>query len=415
MSVVELLPESGAQSDRSALPIFWSTTPGAASEYAIIDADPFLSQLGNVPTSAVDLARLAVGAYLTDRMLPRSAVRWSRDIELVVHMLSPDEFSSTVELCQILLHWVSGDNWKIVPVADHTKRPEGSERQAASAVSLLSGGLDSLCGALLAPGGTIFLGQRDSKAVAHAQGLLRTDLDIVRPPFEYSQLRVQAIGPRELSSRSRSVMFMALGTALAAGCGASTLFVPENGFTSLNPPLAANRGGPRTTRSTHPTTFVYANAINQRLGLPARLANPYQWMTKGDLVRATAAVSGADRLEEVIPHTFSCARANGHFFQGGSAFLNCGVCIACMTRRGSVRTAGLDDRTEYLVDRLKGKSRTQFLSERGGDLAVVRALSGWQPDKATLASMGPFPDDFEFDRALELLARGIEELVNGLP
>jgi hypothetical protein len=132
-------------------------------------------------------------------------------------------------------------------------------------------------------------------------------------------------------------------------------------------------------------------------------------------VKAAAARVGSHELEEIVPHTFSCARANGHFFHGGSAYLNCGICVACMTRRGSVRGAGLADRSEYLVDRLGGDSRTRFLSVRGGDLAVVRSLRGWRPDERTLAAMGPFPEDFEFDRALELLARGIEELVNGLP
>lgn len=415
MSVIELLPETGVRTRNDALAVRWPFAAGTATDQAIIDIDPYLSQLGNIPAPAVDLARMAIGAYLSDRMIGRSSVRWSRDLELIVHMLAPDEFRPAIELCQALLHWVSGDNWKIVPVPDQTERSPASGGQPAMAVSLLSGGLDSLCGALLAPPDTVFVGQRDSKAVAHAQHLLRSDLGQIRPPLVYHQLRVQAVGPAELTSRSRSVMFMALGTALAGGRGATTLFVPENGFTSLNPPLAANRGGPRTTRSTHPTTFAYANAINEQLGLAVRLENPYLWMTKSELIAAAAAGAGSEALETIIPHTFSCARANGHFFQGGSAYLNCGICVACMTRRGSVRGAGLEDRSEYLVDRLEGTSRAQFLAERGGDLTVVRALRGWRPGEATLAAMGPFPDDFNFERAMELLARGVEELVDGLP
>jgi 7-cyano-7-deazaguanine synthase in queuosine biosynthesis len=415
MNVIELLPENGVPSRRDALQIYWSRTPGVASNHAIIDADPYLSQLGDIPSTAVDFARMAIGAYLSDRMVGRSSVRWARDFELIVHMLAPEEFRPAIELCQILLRWVSGDNWKIIPVLDTTERTRPSGKRISTTVSLLSGGLDSLCGALLAPNGTMFIGQRDSNAIAHAQTLLRNDLRLIQPSLVYDRLRVKAIGPRELSSRSRSVMFMALGTALAAGCDATTLIVPENGFTSLNPPLATNRGGPRTTRSTHPTTFAYANAINQSLGLPVQLVNPYQWMTKGELVRAAASAVGSGQLEGIIPHTFSCARGYGNFFSGGSANVNCGICVACMTRRGSVRAASLEDRSEYLVDRLTGDSRTKLLSTRGDDLAVVRSRSGWRPDAATLVSMGPFPDDFEFDRALEMLARGVEELVNGLP
>jgi hypothetical protein len=86
-----------------------------------------------------------------------------------------------------------------------------------------------------------------------------------------------------------------------------------------------------------------------------------------------------------------------------------------MTRRGSILAAELDDRSEYLVDRLQGSAREQFLAERGGDLPVVRALAGWRPGEATLAAMGPFPDGFDYKRAMTLIARGAKELVRGLP
>jgi len=94
--------------------------------------------------------------------------------------------------------------------------------------------------------------------------------------------------------------------------------------------------------------------VNRALGREVRLENSYEWLTKGELVQAAASAAGISQIEKVIPHTFSCARANGHFFRGGSAYLNCGICVACMTRRGSIRTAELDDSSEYLIDRLQG-------------------------------------------------------------
>lgn len=415
MSTVEILPQGAAPARPGGLLIEWPVHPGGASAPIIIDADPFFSQFGNVPAPGVDLARAAVGAYLADRLIPRSSVSWPRDMTLVVHMVDPGGFAPALDILQTLLFWASGDNWTIVPVADDTRRPEPAAVTTVPAVALLSGGLDSLCGALLADEGTVFVGQRDSRPVAHAQNLIRGDLSQARGSLVYEQLRVQARRGRELSSRSRSVMFAALGTALAVGRGAATLYVPENGFTSLNPPLAANRGGPHTTRSTHPTTFAYANAVNRALGLEVRLENPYEWLTKGELVQAAASAAGISHIEKIIPHTFSCARANGHFFRGGSAYLNCGICVACMTRRGSIRTAELDDSSEYLIDRLQGSAREQFLAERGDDLPVVRALAGWRPGEATLAAMGPFPDGFDYKRAMTLLVRGAEELVRGLP
>jgi 7-cyano-7-deazaguanine synthase in queuosine biosynthesis len=415
MNIVEILPEGDEATRDDALIIEWANTPGREIAKAVIDANPFFTQFGNVPAAGIDLARTAIGAYLADRFSPRSSVNWSRQMVLVVHMIDPAGFAPALDLLQPLLFWITGDDWQIVPVAGESKRPDPLIVEPAPAVSLLSGGLDSLCGGLLSDSGTVFVGQRDSKAVAHAQHLLRDDLVKVRGSVIYEQLRVQAPNARERSSRSRSTMFTSLGTALAAARGARILFVPENGFTSLNPPLASNRGGPHTTRSTHPTTIAYANAINAALGLDVRLENPYEQMTKGELVETAANAIGRKALEGIIPHTYSCATSNGHFFKGGSAFLNCGVCVACMTRRGSIREAKLVDQSEYLIDRLQGSAREAFLAERGGDLSVVRALAGWQPDEATLTAIGPFPPGYDFEVAKEVLARGMKELVNGLP
>jgi hypothetical protein len=255
------------------------------------------------------------------------------------------------------------------------------------------------------------LGHRDNKVVAYAQSLIRADLN----DRHYQQVRVGVQRAKDRSSRSRAVLFVALGTALASARNASRLIVPENGFTSLNPPLSAARGGPRTTRSTHPTTIVYLNAVNELLGLDVKITNPYEWVTKGELLQQTASIIGREMLEEFIPHTFSCARGNNQFFRGGSAYQNCGVCVSCMTRRGAIRSSGLIDRTGYTVDLLQPKIRDEFLAIRGRDVDIVTALRGWRPDMAKLIAMGPFIAGFDYDRAIDLLTRGFEELVRGLP
>jgi hypothetical protein len=317
MTAFEIRPAGTDATEPGARQIEWPTQPLGARPAIIIDADPFLSNFGQVPDSAIDLARVAIGAYLADRLVGRSSVSWSRDITLMVHLVDPVRFSPAVEPLSLVLGWVTGDTWTIVPVPDRMTRPVPVTVDPAKNVCLTSGGLDSLCGALLAPEGTVLLGHRDNKTVAHAQAQVRTDLE-GRP---YQQIRVGVQRPRERSSRSRSIMFAALGAALAGARRANALIIPENGFTSLNPPLSASRGGPHTTRSTHPTTIAYLNSVNELLDLGVTIANPYQWLTKGDLVRHTAESVGAERLQEIIPHTFSCATGNTQFFRGGSAFL----------------------------------------------------------------------------------------------
>ena len=49
--------------------------------------------------------------------------------------------------------------------------------------------------------------------------------------------------PDEPTRRSRSILFIALGLAAASARGGVPLLIGENGFTSLNPPLASERAG----------------------------------------------------------------------------------------------------------------------------------------------------------------------------
>ena len=57
--------------------------------------------------------------------------------------------------------------------------------------------------------------------------------------------------------------------------------MPENGFTSLNVPLAANRGGVLTTRSTHPWTFTLLLRVLDGLGLSVAVDEPVRVLDQG--------------------------------------------------------------------------------------------------------------------------------------
>jgi hypothetical protein len=66
-------------------------------------------------------------------------------------------------------------------------------------------------------------------------------------------MRVQFAASPEITLRSRSLLYLALGLTAAAAFGpAPPLIVPENGWISLNPPLTLSRLGPYSTRTTHP-------------------------------------------------------------------------------------------------------------------------------------------------------------------
>lgn len=419
MAVVELLTaKDSPSSGHAGTVIAWPMQPTRRTDQVGIDIDPWFTRFGVVPATAVDLARVGIGAFLADQVVRRSSATWSRELRLIVHVVAPDQMRRAIPHLESLLYWVTGDEWTIELVHDKSARPDTSATAQTSEVSLLSGGVDSLCGAVLASEKTAFIGHWDNGAVKRSQNLVGGRIRDQRGgTMDATSVFAQTIAAarRERSTRTRSVMFTSLGTALAAARGAGRLVVPENGFTSLNPPLAPNRGGPNTTRSTHPTTFALANAVNRALGIPVTLENPFQWDTKGQLIQRAVALVGQDWMESSLPETLSCATLNGQWFKGGNPNLNCGVCVACMTRRGAIAAAGLNDRTPYLMDMLEGSALEKFMAERGGDVPVVRACSGWEPNAATLIAMGPFETGFDYSRAQILLARGIQELVAGIP
>lgn len=416
MSAIALHPEGASVSDANALAVEWPSDPARRGARCVISVDPWLTQFGVVPDAALDLARVAIAAFIADQLTPRSAIAWQREIRIIVHVRDKPGLEPVTDLLEDLLCWLSGDEWTIDLEADTTAPPrEPSSMDDVERISLLSGGADSLCGAVIATGSTAFLGHWDNTAVKRAQNLTRQRLEDLRGTLDYQQIELKVIGAKDRNTRTRSLMFMALATAAAAARNASSVMVPENGFTSLNPPLSADRGGPHTTRSTHPTTFAYANAINAALGIGVTFDNPHQWQTKGELIRAATDVAGAAWMQEAIPATLSCAALNSQWYRGGNPNLNCGICIACMTRRGALRVAGVIDNTEYAIDRLTGASRDRFLRERGKDLPAVQACSGWTPEPPFIVAMGPFLAGFDYEQASRLLAAGIEELVRGLP
>lgn len=76
----------------------------------------------------------------------------------------------------------------------------------------------------------------------------------------------------ETTTRGRSVLFLALGVAVASGLGPARLLVPENGFISLNVPLTPPRSGSFSTRTTHPHLIALLRDLLNELQLPVALS-----------------------------------------------------------------------------------------------------------------------------------------------
>lgn len=411
MNTFELLPEGSIPRVSGAQPLVWPAAAGATST-VVADVNPWLGRLGPVPTPAIDLVRIAAGAYMADRLSPRGQ-GFSRTIELHVQLADGNAWSGHLDLVANLLSWLTADEWLIEIADDALPIPNSAVTQESrDVVALLSGGLDSLCGAVLGSDrDVLYLGHWDSPTVKGAQNAVRRWLEnSVGHAFEYEQIRLnQAQSKREPSSRSRAFLFMALAVATALGRGASTIDVPENGFTSLNPPLGPERSGALSTRSTHPTTVQRLNDIVGRVGLPIRVNVRHAHMTKGELV-SSAAAAGPPDFSAGVAASLSCGKLDGARYRGGNPNHHCGLCFPCLIRRAAVSKAGVPDLTPYLTHTLQGNALAKLRHNRRADVDAVRraVLEGFS-DVSVLA-LGPFPTDFDLDSAVDLCERGLAEL-----
>ncbi len=394
----------------------WPTRPKNRSSTVVSDLAWSLAPLPAIRARVADLVHVAAGAYMADRNTARG-VRFSRDLALRVAVLDPDAWNDQVlDAVADLLGWLTGDVWDVtITPAPAVRLPDHwPNKELDGPISLMSGGLDSFMGALhLLQSGRLpsLTAHKDSAtAVRHAQR--RTWLWLARtfsPPPSYTRVALTQAGGRiEASSRSRALMFMSLGVAVAIARGARTLVMPENGYTSINLPLRPNRGGALSTRSTHPETMHRFTTILRALDIDVAVANPYQWMTKGEVMAALVDSSPPDGWLAAAANTLSCSKLDGRWF-GAPPTSNCGLCVPCMVRRATFLRADVPDGTTYVVDQVAEDQRRQLIEARRGDIEAVKyAVTGGVSSDAIDA--GTWPPGYDLDRVEDLVQRGLDEL-----
>ncbi|WAC15941.1 hypothetical protein OVA32_08110 [Micrococcus sp. SL257] len=183
----------------------------------------------------------------------------------------------------------------------------------------------------------------------------------------------------------------------------------ENGFTSLNLPLHPNRAGALSTRSTHPETFYRVNLLLQSLNLSLAVTNPFATFTKGEEMRLVADSHPPGGWDRIAGLTVSCSKLDGARIKGGNSTLNCGLCYACVTRRGAFIAAGVNDSTSYLSDGLTGNARLELLDRRYSDRAAISYATTRGIDDDVIDA-GTWPPDADLDEISDLARRGLAEL-----
>jgi 7-cyano-7-deazaguanine synthase in queuosine biosynthesis len=237
-------------------------------------------------------------------------------------------------------------------------------------VILLSGGLDSLAGAME----TLKNTDQRVALVTHvsAQKILPHQLLIARKIVELFPGRVLHVPIRATAAnhspakgetqRSRTLLFSALAYLVATSLEAGRIRLFENGVISLNLPFSRQIVGTMATRTTHPRTLELMRRFLGALGNSAvRLDNPYAWLTKTEVLQRLVQADGVGLIE----HSISCTSVRDR----DRLHTHCGACSQCLDRRFAIVAAGLEQH-EY-----DGMYETDvLLGPRASELSQTTAL-----------------------------------------
>ncbi len=211
--------------------------------------------------------------------------------------------------------------------------------------------------------------------------------------------------PSEPTTRSRSLLFIALGLAVAS-LHHVPLWIPENGFASLNPPLGPERLGSLSTRTTHPAFLQDLSAAATAAGAHAVIENPFARHTKGEIFQQAASLLGTEEASTFLSSSHSCG-LTGQRTYSIPAKRQCGVCFGCVLRRASFTAASLHDRTDYIAPSSDAAVRN-WLGRNSVEQPVRNLLRRGIRNRDLIAL--DLPHTYPLREARDLCARGLKDL-----
>lgn len=376
---------------------------------------------------AVDLLQAAIAVYTADVRVLRSKAfdNWTRDFILHLPVRQTKLWESAAPTIEKMLSFLTGDHWKLeIRKTRRAKVKRPTEQQSPTftkKVSLFSGGLDSFAGAidlLTQQEPVILVSHYTVGPLSEVQKQVYTLLDKTFPLLSkhlrfYVQPPKSSTKQTELTTRSRSILFMSLAAAAASALGEhSTLYVPENGLISLNVPLTHTRTSSLSTRTTHPYFINLFQTVLGELGLGIQVETPYQFFTKGEML---ASAKHQTLLRRGAPFTMSCSHPGvGRHVKGGNPYQHCGYCVPCIIRRASMSTVGLDSGDPYGIDILTdppSSERGTGRDFRAFEMALQRmAVSDFNPLLEVLNSGPLLGNGNNLAAYVGVFQRGMEEV-----
>ena len=426
---LKLRPRTSGSRDDPLATFYW---PADGPSSFLAPFGPRLAAIGAVPPLNVDLVRLALLVFAADRSTIRriGTTNWSsRNFSLTVPVSDAQSWHTLSDELGNLLAFLTGDTWALNFRNARPPKDQGVKKfelQEPSRVVLMSGGADSALGVLKsrrqldATESHVLVSHVGLTALAPIQRRVAETASTIIPGPAQSVEQIRLVRRQrqvdssnfksETSTRSRSFLFLALGLAHASVHGVP-LWIPENGFASLNPPLAPNRRGSLSTRTTHPAFLDRLSRILKDVGAHPTIVNPFAHMTKGEMFRTAANKFGEAQISGFLSATHSCG-LTGQRSKGIPTTTQCGVCFGCVVRRASFAVARLDDTTVY-ADAGRSTELAKWL-DQNSVLPDVRRFVQKGVTRRDLLSMS-LPDDYSLSDARSLCQRGVEELREFVP
>ena len=362
---------------------------------------------------AWDLLSIALSVVAADFAALRneSPDGWTRELELNIAVADAPFWTRQAGALARALAFLTTDRWtlRFHEGGVQPGRPEKAVRPKEDCVVLLSGGLDSFVGAidLAAAGRKPFAISQTVRGDAEKQVGFAARIG---GGLGHLQLNHNANTPgaREASQRARSLVFVAFGVlgATALQCyhdgDQVPLYVCENGFIAVNPPLTGGRLGSLSTRTAHPEFLGRLQRVLDAADLRVRIVNPYGTKTKGEMLRECA---DQPLLKAEAVRSTSCGR-----FQRFN-YRHCGRCVPCQVRRAAfLAWGGIPDTTAYVYEHIGryGADHSGFDDVRS--VAVALAAVRDESVESWLGHVLATPLIGDRAQLLSMLERGMAEL-----
>ncbi|MNC19386.1 7-cyano-7-deazaguanine synthase [compost metagenome] len=306
-----------------------------------------------ISPQAWDFLSIALSVVAADFTAIRanSADGWTRLIDLEIAVQDPVFWNTQARALEGALRFLTTDQWTLTFHAGGFGPPAQLQalHPSEDSVVLVSGGLDSLIGAidLVEQGVKPYAVSQIVRGDGEKQDRFAKSLGLNRIGLNHV---TKSPGQQEPSQRARSIIFLAFGLAVATSLDryhrgeTVPLYICENGFIAINPPLTMSRLGSLSTRTAHPEYLGRLQKILDAAGINVQIRNPYALMSKGEML---VECLNQNLLKQHAVASTSCGRFQRFGYQ------HCGRCVPCQVRRASFkRWAAVQDNTPYVYDNL---------------------------------------------------------------